>query len=129
MIRLMMMLAAVSLLQAQSPVVTQGADIYKVTCGVAYCHGSGGSAGRAPQLAGRGFDAQFVFNTVVNGKAGTAMPGFARQLKSEEIEAVTQYILSLPRLLALRRWRRRLRLWCCQKRRKKAELCFSMQRE
>ncbi len=96
MIRLMMMFAVASLLQAQSPVVTRGADIYKVTCGVAYCHGSGGSAGRAPQLAGRGFDAQYVFNTVLNGKPGTAMPAFAQQLKSEEIEAVTQYILSLP---------------------------------
>ena len=30
-------------------------NIQGVTCGVAYCHGSGGSAGRAPQLAGRGF--------------------------------------------------------------------------
>jgi mono/diheme cytochrome c family protein len=96
MIRLMMMFAAASVLQAQSPVVTRGADIYKVTCGVAYCHGPGGSAGRAPQLAGRGFDAQHVFSTVLYGKPGTAMPAFAQQLKSEEIEAVTQYILSLP---------------------------------
>jgi cytochrome c553 len=96
MIRIAMMFAAASLLQAQSPVVTRGADIYKVTCGVAYCHGSGGTAGRAPQLAGRGFDVQYVFKTVLNGRPGTAMPAFAEQLKSEEIEAVTQYILSLP---------------------------------
>jgi len=92
----MMLLAVASLLEAQSPVVTRGADIYKVTCGVAYCHGPNGSAGRAPQLAGRGFDAQFVFGTVLYGKPGTAMPAFVQQLKSEEIEAVTQYILSLP---------------------------------
>ena len=96
MIRLMMIFAAAATLQAQNAVVTRGAEIYKVTCGVAYCHGSGGGAGRAPQLAGRGFDAPFVFNTVLNGKPGTAMPAFARQLKSEEIEAVTQYVLSLP---------------------------------
>jgi mono/diheme cytochrome c family protein len=96
MIRLMLMFAAASLLQAQNAVVTRGAEIYKVTCGVAYCHGSGGTAGRAPQLAGRAFAAQFVFSTVLNGKAGTAMPAFSQQLKSEEIEAVTQYILSLP---------------------------------
>ena len=96
MIRLVTMFAVAALLQAQSPVVTRGADIYKVTCGVAYCHGSSGSAGRAPQLAGREFDAQFLFNTVLYGKPGTAMPAFAQQLKSEEIEAVTQYILSLP---------------------------------
>lgn len=96
MIRLIMLFTVASLLQAQNAVVTRGADIYKVTCGVAYCHGSAGAAGRAPQLAGRGFDAQFVFNTVLNGKAGTAMPAFSQQLKSEDIEAVTQYILSLP---------------------------------
>jgi mono/diheme cytochrome c family protein len=92
----MTMFAVASLLQAQSAVVTRGADIYKVTCGVAYCHGSGGSAGRAPQLAGRGFAAKDVFSIVLNGRPGTAMPAFAQQLKSEEIEAVTQYIVSLP---------------------------------
>jgi cytochrome c553 len=94
-IRMMLTFAVASLLQAQSAVVTRGADIYKVTCGVAYCHGSGGTAGRAPQLAGRGFSAQDVFNTVLYGRPGTAMPAFAQQLNSEEIEAVTQYILSL----------------------------------
>ena len=96
MIRLMMIFAVASVLQAQNALVTRGAEIYKATCGVAYCHGSGGSAGRAPQLAGRGFAPQYVFNTVLNGKAGTAMPAFARQLISEEIEAITQYIVSLP---------------------------------
>lgn len=96
--RLMMFLvfAAAPTLQAQSPLVTRGAEIYKATCGVAYCHGSGGSAARAPQLAGRGFDAQYIFSTVLSGKPGTAMPAFIQQLKSEEIEAVTQYVLSLP---------------------------------
>ena len=96
MIRLMMMFVVASLLQAQNAVVTRGEEVYKVTCAVAYCHGSGGSAGRAPQLAGRGFGAQFVFSTVLYGKPGTAMPAFGQQLKAEEIEAVTQYILSLP---------------------------------
>jgi cytochrome c553 len=96
MIRLAMMFAVASLLQAQNAVVTRGADIYKVTCGVAYCHGSEGAAGRAAQLAGRGFTAQYVFSTVLYGKPGTAMPAFSQQLKAEEIEAVTQYILSLP---------------------------------
>ena len=96
MIRFMIVFAAASLLQAQSSVVMRGADIYKVTCGVAYCHGSAGAAGRAPQLAGRGLTAQYVFNTALNGKPGTAMPAFSQQLKSEDIEAVTQYILSLP---------------------------------
>jgi mono/diheme cytochrome c family protein len=96
MIRVAMMFAAASLLQAQNAMVTRGEEVYKVTCGVAYCHGSGGSAGRAPQLAGRGFAAQYVFSTALYGKPGTAMPAFGQQLKSEEIEAVTQYIVSLP---------------------------------
>jgi mono/diheme cytochrome c family protein len=96
MIRLILVFAMASLLHAQSAMVTRGEEVYKVTCGVAYCHGSGGTTGRAPQLAGRGFAAQYVFSTVLYGKPGTAMPAFGQQLKSEEIEAVTQYIVSLP---------------------------------
>ena len=94
--RLLPMTFAAVLLHAQSPLVQRGAEIYRTTCGVAYCHGSGGTAGRAPQLAGRGLTAQDVFGTVSYGRPGTAMPAFVQQLKSEEIEAVTQYVLSLP---------------------------------
>ena len=96
MMRLAVLLAAPALLHGQSALVKRGAEIFRGTCGVAYCHGAEGTAGRAPQLAGRGLPGSYLFDVILNGKPGTAMPGFEKQLKSEEIEAVTQYVLSLP---------------------------------
>src|SRR5579883_1158968 len=80
---------------AQSPQVTRGADLFRVTCAVVYCHGAEGAAARAPRLAGRNFQAGELFDLIVDGKAGTGMPGFGAQLSTDEIEAVTQYVLSL----------------------------------
>jgi mono/diheme cytochrome c family protein len=96
MMRLAVIVAAPALLCAQSPLVKRGAEIFRTTCGVTYCHGAEGTAGRAPQLAGRAFKPVDLFGVILDGKPGTGMPGFARQLKSEDIEAVTQYVLSLP---------------------------------
>ena len=62
---------------------------------MAYCHGAEGTAGRAPQLAGRAFVPGDLFDLILSGRPGTSMPGFSQQLKSEDIEAVTQYVLSL----------------------------------
>lgn len=95
MIRLAMILAVPALLHAQSPLVKRGAEIFRTTCGVAYCHGAEGTAGRAPQLAGRAFNSHELFDVIRGGRRGTGMPGFSQQLKSEDIEAVTQYVLSL----------------------------------
>jgi mono/diheme cytochrome c family protein len=96
MIRLAVILAAPAFLQAQSPLVKRGAEIFRSTCAVAYCHGAEGTAGRAPRLAGRAFNPGDLFELILSGKPGTGMPGFSQQLKSEDIEAVTQYVLSLP---------------------------------
>jgi mono/diheme cytochrome c family protein len=93
--RLAIFLAAPALLAAQSAQIKHGAEIFRTTCGVAYCHGSEGTAGRAPRLAGRAFVPRELFLVILNGKPGTNMPPFAQQLKVEEIEAVTQYVLSL----------------------------------
>jgi mono/diheme cytochrome c family protein len=93
--RCSLIVAVTVLAHAQSPQVKRGAEIFRTTCAVAYCHGPEGTAGRAPKLAGRAFHAEDVFNMVLGGKAGTSMPAFGQQLKSEEIEAVTQYVLSL----------------------------------
>lgn len=95
MIRFAIALAVPALLHAQSPLVKRGAEIFRTTCGVAYCHGAAGTAGRAPRLAGRAFVAGDLFAVILDGRPGTGMPGFKQQLKSEDIEAVTQYILSL----------------------------------
>jgi mono/diheme cytochrome c family protein len=95
MIRLPVALAASALLHAQSPLVKSGAEIFRMTCSVAYCHGAEGTAGPAPQLAGRVFNPELLFRVILRGKPGTGMPGVSQQLKSEDIEAVTQYLLSL----------------------------------
>jgi mono/diheme cytochrome c family protein len=89
------LLLSASLLHAESPQVKRGAEIFRTTCSVAYCHGANGTAGRAPQLAGRAFKAGDVFALVMYGRPGTSMPGFASQLKSEDVEAVAQYVVSL----------------------------------
>jgi mono/diheme cytochrome c family protein len=88
MIRMAMILVAPALLHAQSPLVKRGAEIFRTTCGVAYCHGAEGAAGRAPQLVGRGFNPRDLFNVIRSGRPGTGMPGFSQQLKSEDLEAV-----------------------------------------
>ena len=99
MIRLAVILAVIlrapALLHAQSPLVKRGAEIFRITCGVAYCHGAQGTAGRAPQLAGRAYNPNNLFGVILRGRPGTGMPGFSKQLKTEDIEAVTQYVLSL----------------------------------
>ncbi len=94
--RLTVLLAAPALLHAQSPLVKRGSEIFGATCAGAYCHGADGTAGRAPQLAGRDFNARNLFALILNGKPAAGMPDFSQQLKSEDIEAVTRYILSLP---------------------------------
>jgi mono/diheme cytochrome c family protein len=93
--RLAIMLAAPAFIHAQSALVKRGAEIFRTTCGVAYCHGAVGTAGRAPRLAGRTFVAADLFDLILTGRPSTGMPGFSQQLKSEDIDAVTQYILSL----------------------------------
>lgn len=94
----MTLVAASALLHAQSQAVKRGAEIFSATCASAYCHGVEGSAGRAPQLAGRASAASTLFGVILNGRPAAGMPGFSQQLKSEDIEAVTQYVLSLSNL-------------------------------
>ncbi len=88
-------LLSAALLRAESQQVKRGAEIFRTNCSVAYCHGANGTAGRAPQLAGRAFKAGDVFALVMYGRRGTSMPGFAKQLKTEDVEAVAQYVASL----------------------------------
>src|SRR5205807_2008301 len=75
--------------------VTRGAAVYGKSCGVAYCHGPEGKAGRAPALAGRGLAASMIVAVATGGIPNTGMPGFGRQLKPEDLEAVAAYIVSL----------------------------------
>ena len=80
---------------AQSGGVSRGAEVFRTTCSVPYCHGSEGSAGRAPQLAGTALSTRDLVRVITAGtQAG--MPGFGQKLSLEEIDAVAQYIRTLP---------------------------------
>jgi mono/diheme cytochrome c family protein len=88
-------LAAPALLHAQSQALKRGAEVFRTTCAGAYCHGSEGTAGRAPRLAGRNFNPRVLSNIIQRGKPGTGMPAFSQKLKTEDIQAVSEYVLSL----------------------------------
>jgi mono/diheme cytochrome c family protein len=74
----------------------RGAKIFQQSCAVGYCHGSGGSANRAPRLAGRGFEPGYVQKVVETGIPNTAMPAFKGHIPDSDLIAVVNYVLSLP---------------------------------
>jgi mono/diheme cytochrome c family protein len=86
-----------ALLLAQAPAAPEarGAKIFAQSCAVGYCHGSGGSAGRAPRITGRGFERPYVLKVVRGGIGGTGMPGFQGRLGDAEIAAVVNYVVAI----------------------------------
>jgi len=82
-------------LTAQMSRTERGAAVFQKTCAVAYCHGPEGTAGRAPRLVGHPYPENIVFSIVADGMSRKGMPGFASQLKTEEIDAVVGYVMML----------------------------------
>jgi mono/diheme cytochrome c family protein len=80
---------------AQENQAARGAEVYRTSCAVPYCHGAEGRPARAPGLAGRGLSTAAIVNTVTTGIPNTGMPGFGRRLPSADISAVASYIMSL----------------------------------
>ncbi len=80
---------------AQDEAVKRGAALFRTTCAVAYCHGAEGTAGRAAKLVGHRLPRSIVAATVALGNAEKGMPGFSSSMKSEQIEAVVDYVMSL----------------------------------
>lgn len=76
-------------------VIGRGSSIFATTCGIGYCHGKEGRAGRGPRLAGRKLDQDYLFKTISNGVNNSLMPAFKSQLSAEDIWSVVAYILSL----------------------------------
>jgi mono/diheme cytochrome c family protein len=95
--RALLLVIASGLLRAQdlADVVKRGEAVFASTCAVGYCHGSKGSAGGAPRLAARGFDQNYIANTVARGISGTAMPSFANTLPRPDFAAVVAYVAAL----------------------------------
>jgi len=75
--------------------VKRGEQIFNRTCATGYCHGPKGQPGGAPRLAGRGFDQDFIFNTVTHGVPGTGMVPFTKTLTRAEVVAVVAYVATL----------------------------------
>src|ERR1700733_11631379 len=96
------LLAAAAL--PMSPVMADGADVFRINC--VSCHGKNGQGtpGLAPALKGDAFvtgTEDDVINTVKNGRAGDqkhfkdmpiAMPAWAGKLSDADIKAVVDYI-------------------------------------
>jgi len=88
--------AMLLLLLAQTPAAPQrGATVFAQTCSVGYCHGSGGSVGRAPRLAGRAFDRGYLVKVSSAGIPGTGMPGFGDRIPPADLNAVVDFVMSL----------------------------------
>lgn len=92
-----MLWLALLLAQAGAPAdeVGRGEKIFAASCAVGYCHGAGGSAGRAPRIQGRSFTPEYLLKVTRDGIPGTAMPAWRGQLSEEEIRAVVAYMLSI----------------------------------
>ena len=73
----------------------EGASIFRQTCAQGYCHGAGGSQGRAPKLIGRAFDPTVALKIISDGVSGTGMPGFKDRLNATELNAVLDYVVKI----------------------------------
>ena len=92
------LLAAVALAQApaeDAALIARGNTIFANSCGVGYCHGKAGAAGRGPRLAGRKFDREYLIQVIGGGSSNGNMPAFAKQYPAGDIRAVAAYIQSL----------------------------------
>ncbi|HTW63457.1 MAG TPA: cytochrome c [Bryobacteraceae bacterium] len=83
-------------IKTASGAAINGARIFAEQCSVPYCHGAGGSASRAPAVAGRGFTREQLRATISKGRPQFGMPAFASKLNRSALDAVVSYILNLP---------------------------------
>ena len=88
-------LAALAMFSQAQDLVKQGEAVFSKSCATGYCHGARGTNGGAPRLAARGFDQDFIRNTVTSGVPNTAMPAFANTLSRADLNAVVAYVASL----------------------------------
>lgn len=77
-------------------ILEHGEKVYVVTCATGYCHTlNGGAGGGAARLAARGFDLDYITQTVSFGLHKTKMLGFAASLPEDELQAVIAYVAAL----------------------------------
>ena len=78
---------------ASGATAADGAELFAMTCQV--CHGQAGIGGVGPALRGTKFTTQFVRKALIEGRAGTMMPGFSATLAPREISAIAGYVVKL----------------------------------
>jgi mono/diheme cytochrome c family protein len=90
---ILLLLVVPALAVAQNPdVLKQGEDVFNKSCASGYCHGAGGAGGGAPRIVARGFDQNFIINTVTRGIPNTGMQAFANTLSRAELNVVVAYV-------------------------------------
>jgi len=94
-ILLFLVIGTVANAQSLPEVLKQGESVFNKSCATGYCHGARGTTGGAPRLAARGFDQNFINNTVTRGVQSTAMPAFGTALSRADLTAVVAYVASL----------------------------------
>jgi mono/diheme cytochrome c family protein len=85
---------ALLLFAASQPNIELGGKVFRERCSVPYCHGLGGTAGRAPAVAGKPFDRSKVEEIIEHGKQ-PGMPAFGKILQRPELDAVVAYVMSI----------------------------------
>lgn len=75
--------------------VAAGKAAFGASCSSDYCHGPEGDGGGAPSLRERRYSPQFLTQVITVGVPSTAMPGFNKDMTSEQIEQMVAYVLSL----------------------------------
>jgi mono/diheme cytochrome c family protein len=80
---------------AQNAAVERGISLYRMHCATPYCHGPDGGPGRAPKVAGHSHTLNSMFKIISWGVPGTGMPEFTTKLKTEEINDLVAYMMTL----------------------------------
>ena len=93
--RILPILFAAAPLFGQNALYDSGAKVFKLSCAQGYCHGSGGTQGRAPKLIGRSYDAAAARKIIEGGVPGTGMPAFKDRLDAEQLTAVLFYVVQI----------------------------------
>lgn len=82
-----------SIALAQDP--EQGAQVFRAGCAQGYCHGSGGTQGRAPKLLGRNYDGPTATKIIHDGVPNTGMPAFKQRLNARQLDDVIAYVVKI----------------------------------
>jgi len=72
-----------------------GRTAFGTSCSSDYCHGPEGDGGGAPSLRERRYSPQFLTRVITEGVPSTAMPGFSKEMTSDQIAQMVDYVLSL----------------------------------